>query len=410
VKTTHKRLSIRMQKLLNSMKTKKRTNDLKEEFPNNQRGVSLKIAEYLIDKHKIKTIDGEKPEMYLYREGIFEGNGSNRIKSEIQSILEDKATTHIKNEIVNIIKDKTLVDRKVFNPPKDLICFANGVYDSESEILTDHAWVYNFTSKIPIKYDPNATCPNIEKFLKSILDKESRKLIYELAGFTLYRRYFIKKAFIFYGEGDTGKTTMMEFLKKFIGADNVTSNSLHNLTRDRFAKSNLYSKHLNIYDDLESQDITNHGIFKMLVGDGTVSGEKKYGSTFIFNNFAKLVFAANRIPQIKDNSDTAYFNRWIVIKFEKKIEKIDPYIIEKITTREELSGFLNLALKGLKRVAKQGFFSYSRTIEEIQQEIQEAGNAVIQFLNSELEEREHGVISKNDMSKAICHILCSKTN
>ena len=49
-------------------------------------------------------------------------------------------------------------------------------------------------------------------------------------------------------------------------------------------------------------------------------------------------------------------------KFVGKAE--DKNLLDKLTTEQELSGFLNVALEGLDRLSTNGDFTYTRTIEE----------------------------------------------
>ena len=47
--------------------------------------------------------------------------------------------------------------------------------------------------------------------------------------------YFIKKAIIFVGERDTGKTTLINLLASLMGKGNVSGVSLQRITSDKFA-------------------------------------------------------------------------------------------------------------------------------------------------------------------------------
>ncbi|MHA2427896.1 MAG: hypothetical protein ACXADB_07730 [Candidatus Hermodarchaeia archaeon] len=49
-------------------------------------------------------------------------------------------------------------------------------------------------------------------------------------------------------------------------------------------------------------------------------------------------------------------------------ENTDLQILDKLTTDEELSGLLNLALAGLKRLLKKSQFRLSKTMKEIKEE------------------------------------------
>jgi len=47
----------------------------------------------------------------------------------------------------------------------------------------------------------------------------------------------------------------------------------------------------------------------------------------------------------------------------------DPDIIKKISTQQELSGLLNWAIEGFKRLETQGFFSYNKSTNQIKKDV-----------------------------------------
>ena len=102
-------------------------------------------------------------------------------------------------------------------------------------------------------------------------------------------------------------------------------------------------------------------------------------------NFAKLAFAANKIPFIDvETDDEAYFERWIVFEFDNKFEpgdkKTKPTIWKTIVEdKNEMSGILNWGLIGLKRLLGRNMFSFNKTSKEIR-ELMMKENSVIGFL------------------------------
>ena len=344
------------------------------------------IAEYLILKYKIKTIgnrDNTK-EIYLYEGGYYRVDYG-IIKKEIIDITESSVSSHTREEIIKVIKEKTYMERKYFSVEPEYINLKNGIYNVRSKEFSNHDPDKLFLHQIPASYNKDADCPKIKEFLNQILDEESIKVVQEWFGYCLYRKYFIKKAIIFVGEKDTGKTTVLKLKARFLGGDNISGVSLQKISSDKFALSNLYQKHANIYDDLSFKDINDNGTFKMLAGNGPTTAERKFGDQFQFENYAKLTFSCNKIPKILDSDDEAYFSRWIIIRFEHSSKKPDKFLIDKITTNEELSGLLNFALEGLERILHNQNFSYSKSAEEIKKEMCMSASSLAKFVYDELE-------------------------
>ena len=370
--------------------------NFKKDFNGNPKKISYEIAKFLIKKHHVKTIGEKIRDIYIYNNGIYE-LGVNSLKTEIQEILEELATTSHKNNIIETIKDLTTAKLNEFNVDKNLVNLKNGIYDIKNKVIMPHDPKHLFFTKIPVDYDANAKCPIIERFLTGILPKDYKKVVFEWFGYCLYRQYFIKKAIIFVGEKDTGKSTLIKLFERFIGGENTSGISLQRLVSDKFASSSLHNKHINVYDDLSFDDINDNGFFKIATGGGIITGEKKFGEQFQFVNYSKLTFACNKIPDVKDTNDPAYFSRWIIIPFLIQIEMVDKFLTDKITTREELSGLLNLALSGLSEIINKQNFSYDKTPEEIKKEMLLSGSMVANFVENRLEEQPGAWISKDEM-------------
>lgn len=352
--------------------------NLKELYTKDKKAGGHEIAKFLISQHHIKTTDERVPEAYIYKNGIYV-LGGNILGAEIQKILGDVCNTQGKKEIISKIKDLTLTNRDVFSVNENLINLNNGVYDLENNKLIDHDPNLPFLTSIPITFDPSKDCPKIKAFLGEILPPEYVTIIQEWAGYALYRRYPIKKAIIFVGERDSGKSTTLGLFISLVGEKNISGMSLQRIATDKFATSQLHNKHLNIFDDLSIKDIKDNGAFKIATGGSYLGGEYKFGNHFQFKNHSKLTFACNKIPSVADTTDDAYFNRWIIIPFNQQINKPNPRILDEMTTSEELSGFLNFALEGLQRILRNGAFSYKKDPDEIKMEMLKSGSPIGSF-------------------------------
>jgi putative DNA primase/helicase len=98
---------------------------------------------------------------------------------------------------------------------------------------------------------------------------------------------------------------------------------------------------------------------------------------------------------VKDTNDDAYFSRWIIVPFLAEITKVDKFLTDKMTTKDELSGLLNLALLGLSEILKNQEFSYGKAPEEIKKEMLLSGSMVANFVKDCLEEETGAWVSKD---------------
>lgn len=370
-------------------------NELRQTFIKNKAEGTYRIAEYLVKKFDIITIGEKEYEMFVYRDGVYFQAVNEIIYPEIQRILGPLVTQSAKLETFNKIASATIKPRSVFTSASlDLIPLANGVYDRLTHELLPHDPKYRFTYQLPITYDSASLCPRIDRFLTDVLGEEQRLTVEEWLGYYFYRTYMFKKAIIFVGEGDTGKTTLLEVVDFLLGKENISSVSLQKMTSDKFAAAHLFEKHGNLVDELSAKDISDTGNFKIATGGGSISGEYKFGNQFSFNNFSKLTFACNKIPDVKDFDDDAYFNRWMVIRFDRTIEKKIPNFISSLRTDKERSGLFNLAMKGLDRLLEQGKFSYNKDAMDTKREMMRSGSSIAMFAAEMLEQESGNEVTK----------------
>jgi len=365
------------------------------------KGVDIdKVADYLIQKHLFKTWFGIKTDYsFNYNGMIFERNARGVVKTESEKLLKEHCKKHIVEEIFEKIKRKTKVEKEEFEKTDtNFICLKNGVWDIKNKKLLPHNPKFHFQTFIPQIYNPNASCPKFKKFVEETLYPEDIPTMQEWFGSNLFRKYFIKKAVICVGQRNTAKTVFLDTLIKFIGEKNKSGLSLQKISSGSdFTKLTLKNKHSNVYDDLSSNDVNNGGAFKIATGGGYISAEEKFGEYQQFRSFAKICFATNKIPPLKDNDDEAYFFRWIVLKFDNVPEKINPFLREKLWTQEEMSGILNWALVGLYRLLEKGHFSYNKSAEEIKKIMEESGCPLVAFSNEVLQKENGHIISKEEM-------------
>lgn len=377
----------------------------------NPKATKHQAALYLKDKYKIITVSGRKESIiFLYDNGVYI-DGEFILRKELQNMLGEEGTTSAKNEILNQLKDFTHID--ISETMKDdyyLIPVKNGVYDFKNNKLIDFQPDHFFFSKLPITYNPEAECPLHIKFFGEVLEEHDIPLIQEMLGFTLFRKLFLKKAFILVGEKNTGKSTFLKCVTNMIGIKNIAGVSLQKLSNDKFSIGNLFRKHVNLYDDLDEQGINNHGAFKIASGGGLVSGEKKFGDEFQFISYAKSIFACNKIPDVKNIDDDAYFDRWIIINFNRKIEKFDIFLDEKLSAEEEISGLLNWALTGLRRLLENRKFTNSLTSEETKKCMLKNSNTIAAFVQDCLEKGDDGPFILNEEMYEAYHSYCLENN
>jgi len=336
--------------------------------------------------------------IYCYNEGVYE-----ECETEIERIMWEmvkdnpdirkKTIRWVINEAMSRIKRETIYDLR-YEPKK--IAFKNVILDWERFLETGslRAAVEPFNPevivfhKIPhklaleslekleglLKYDEKLAVINLEELAAKLCPRSLKAfkewvgdkwiLLFEIIGYTLYPDYPFHKAIMLVGDGSNGKSTYLKLIKTILGSQNVVSIPLQQLTdsNNRFIAAQLYRKLANIYADLPQGALKETGVFKVLTGEDYITADRKFRDPVTFRNYAKMIFSANELPEVKDMS-YAFWRRWIVIEFPNKFPE-DPTFFDRTFTEEEIERIIIVALYAFRNVYIRRRFSFEETPED----------------------------------------------
>ena len=262
-----------------------------------------------------------------------------------------------REEIVKRIRYRFPVYRREFDADNNIINVKNGLLNIATRRLRPHSPDYLSIKQFPVVYNPQAQPKRLVQFLREVQD---------------------------------------------VGGENRSSVRLHDISNDRFMLAEFYGKIINAYADISGQDNEDAGTFKALVSGDTIKAQKKHKDPFDFRNTAKLIYSANKLPRSQDDDMFAYAKRWVILQFKSFFKGVnkDRNLIDKLTTEEELSGLLNIALAGFMMLERDGGFE-DIPLEEIRKQYDRDDESVLTFLDREC---------YIDMSKkALVNIFMSET-
>ncbi len=340
--------------------------------------------------------------IYYYKDGVYVP-GEVLIERLAERDIIDCNNKAVQ-EAKGTVRRRTFLEPDKFLGDLSIINLQNGLLDLRTGEIHPHTPDVITTVQLPIKYDLSAKCPKIDEFLEQVLDPDDIELVYEIAGWLLWREYHVHRAIMLYGKGRNGKGTLLRLFEAFLGNENCSHVSLQKLIGDRFAPVDLVGKAANIFGDLPQKDLSETDVFKCLTGGDTIRVEAKFMKAFDYKNEAKLLFSANALPKTPDSS-TGFFVRWIIIVFRHQFgteeKPLNPNLDDELQTAEELSGFLNKALEGLKRLMSSNWqFSYKLTEEEVRKMYQRLSDPVYAFMEDCCEEDPDSRITKSALHKA----------
>jgi len=358
-----------------------------------------KASDMLLQDYPIIHLVDNK-QTYLYSNGVYCEDAESFLEKVLYvkfSGLKDKwsrplMTARVVREVMaRTCRMATTSIESLQNNAK-LLNLNNCVLDLDSMSRHEHSPEFKLFTKLPVDYDPEATCPGFLQFLDEVVKPEYLDVVGEMMGYTLWPDHNIHKAFMLLGPKRTGKSTLIRVIEALNGRENCSHVSLQDLMSQRFARARLFNHRVNTYGDLPAIAMSDVGVFKNVTGEDEIDAEYKGTQIFSFRNTAKLIYSANMLPSIKINDD-AFYNRWIIIPFERSFYgHEDTHLTEKLT--EELSGILNFALAGLMRLRKNDW-KFSDRISSGDY-YQRKTKPVIAFLE-DCCERSDGYVAKADL-------------
>lgn len=283
-----------------------------------------------------------------------------KLMAYAQKKFDPTADTGMVKEFANLVARTNAVNPKWFTASTyKKMNFANGVLDTQTLEFSAHDSRFGFRYCLPYDYSPDAKAPIFEKFVLEVMDDraELANLLLEYVGYCLSGdTCWAQKAMLLTGTGANGKSTFMELLQGLAGAGNYSTRTIGEL-KEGVHRHALNGVLFNVAEETPTHAMVDSTVFKTLVGGGEVTGKQLYSQPYSFANKAKLMFACNDLPTLKDVS-RGIFRRFIIIPFERTFNdtdpNYDPFIKDKMLA--ELPGIVNLVLAHYRELAARRRF------------------------------------------------------
>ncbi|MCK5342696.1 MAG: hypothetical protein KAR20_04790, partial [Candidatus Heimdallarchaeota archaeon] len=353
-------------------------------------GMDLSEYEYAeILMKKIKFLSNNGNEIYIYQNGVYrlDENGDQTDKAYKAMALDGYSLPSSQSVRSQIIRESRTQPMDI-NPDPYIINYMNGLYDIRTGTLNPHTSDYKSTVLIPHMYlDDTSGSEVINDIVAGILQPEDILTFKEITGYYMTLLSDMKKNVFVVGEKDTGKTTLIEIIRNVVGnKQNCSAESLELLSKDRFSKYNLKDKLLNADDDVNDKTIFNTDVIKQLSGGSVlIRGEKKNQQGVMFRNTSKLLFGGNDLPPTF-KEDIAYIERWILFvciyvhKVTDKNAKRKGEILDTITP-VDYSLFIKECLDAFRGVLERGYFTLSKSNQDIKHKYQILSNPLGVFID-----------------------------
>ena len=337
--------------------------------------------------------------LYVYLEkGYWSPIHGSYIEQLAMQKLGDEAKSARCSDVRKMVELNCLIrPGRAFNELNGHVNLQNGMFDLETMELKPHHRDYLSTIQLQAKYDPQASCPRWEQFLEDVFqgDVELIDVTQEFMGYSLISDTSHEKALLLIGEGSNGKSTLLRIWEQLVGKENISSVTLGNL-QNEFHRVTLQGKLLNITAELNPSTVEQSDYVKRIITGDLIDGSHKGCPVFTFRPFARLVFAMNRMPRVKDTSH-GFYRRLLMVPFNRRFEgmEADRGLGNKLT--QEIDGIFRWALVGLDRLKRTGSFTDSIASRETLAAYKRANNPLMAFVQDSCELSPEAEISKDNL-------------
>lgn len=372
-------------------------------FGNNVKGNYVlqpeNLADEIIEDNLFKNVrDGG---FYVWRDDYWQEVTSSNdiIGGEVDKRLKNETAARHRNNVRDIIKNRESlkIDKEDFEVPEKKIPFKNGVYDLEEDELVDHKPEYNFDFKYEAEYRPEIENNDVERFINTLMpdsEKKQQKLR-EIAALSLAPWKINQKVPIFYGQGSNGKNQFVKIIWKMLGKESYHKTSARKLQNDNFEMASVVDKQMAFFDEFE--DVSKPGELKSLIGDEQQNVREMRKESYTAKTSVFPVFAANELPNPRENSD-GFYRRWEIIDFNQQFTS-DPddgnpnkvpvnKLEEEYMHKDAIDAFATSVIKDLHRLIESNELTDEQSTDEVRRVWKRKGNAVYAFIDKYLKQGE----------------------
>jgi putative DNA primase/helicase len=269
-------------------------------------------------------------------------------------------------------------------PADEIIACRNGLLDLQSGRLLPHTPEFFGHNALDFVFDPQAPQPKQWlSFLDELWpdDDESVETLQEAFGLFLTGNTRHQKAFMLIGPRRSGKGTIARVLTGLIGRDNVVAPTLTSLS-EPFGPAALIGKRVACVSDARigrgaSLDKISERLLS-ITGEDVQTINRKYRDSWTGRLQVRFVVLSNELPEFDERSG-ALVSRFIILRLCNTFyEKEDLKLTDKLLS--ELSGILNWAIAGSRRLSARGHFVQPRSGKELLDALEELSSPVRAFV------------------------------
>lgn len=331
----------------------------------------------------IAGLSNPSDSLLMYDSGIYKRGGYEWIIKQMEYIMDGHlCTTRSRSEVIGHVRANTPTTSDDFDTDDDTINMKNGLYSISGGALRPHDPTYLSVRQNGITYDPDATCPTIDKFFHEVMEATRVEAGYEMMGYSLLPRKRMKTATILLGPPNSGKGTYMRLLAEFVGHDSIAEVNISTVGEYAHSTESIIGKSVLRVDDLGAAPITDTGLLKSIISSERVHVNPKGGIQYDTEINSFLIVGCNQLPKCDDDAMMSKFDLFMFHLGRDNAEcNVD--LDKELCT--ELSGLFNRAMPAGKRAASNNAFTGTQTLKERSKQYLYKSLSHAEFVDTELD-------------------------
>lgn len=351
---------------------------------------SIFLATYLLAESQpiVRSYDEcDRALLYIYTGAHYKLLEDEQIRTMILNFfikygLTDCWRSNRLNEIIMFIRSTDKFITVKMNETNNLICLNNGVFDLETQCLSEFSSKYFIDTQINVDYVAPANavigfhsgadnfldqCPDFKRYIYEVFNNDTVLIenAIRLGGYLLDGTNLANKIFLLNGPGASGKTTLIETYLMFFNKNQISSLSLEALAKNDFDSEVLITSRINIASE-QKRTYVNAEQIKILSEGSTITIKRKYKLPLTIRPTCKIIFGCNGLPHFNDTS-TGIYRRLLIFPFRnqykteseyslvvspetKRMFVMDQALLSKI--KNEKSQIFNVFVAGLLRLRR----------------------------------------------------------
>ncbi|MCK1521925.1 DNA primase family protein [Bradyrhizobium sp. 17] len=275
----------------------------------------------------------------------------------------------------------------------------NGLIDPITGVMEPIQSDHYATWQLPVRFDPNATCPHWEQALNDAFAdmtapdrKTTVELVQELVGMALIdnKPKALSRALVLYGGPDTGKTVALKVITALFGGAITTA--FAKLEGNHGLQSFVQRLPWVLGEAFNQAGWHVSDMVKCIITGDPVEINGKNIPAISMKANTPAFWATNHPPKFRESSGSMA-TRMLIIPMTRTFDKESPVGVAAAARKSnpawepfdliintELPGVLNWALTGLKRALERGHFVNTKAGNDLLEQSRKDSNVAASFL------------------------------